>query len=95
MHSNLLPTDQQNGGHLENAGITPAPQRPVLKLSDKISFVAILVMQLSYIAIIIMIAMKWKGYRKPAASVGSMNTAGMASIIVLMDGPVALEENIS
>lgn len=35
------------------------------------------------------------GYRKPAASVGSMNTAGMASIIVLMDGSVALEENIS
>lgn len=64
MHSNLLPTDQHNGGHLENAGITPAPQRPVFKLSDKISFVAILVMQLSYIAIIIMIAIKWESWDK-------------------------------
>lgn len=82
MHSNLLLIDQQNGGQLENAGVPPTPQRPVLKLSDKISFVAILVMQISYIAIIIMIAMKWKGWDKEATT-DKIWVIGGAIVLVL------------
>ncbi|KAH7128022.1 hypothetical protein B0J13DRAFT_564844 [Dactylonectria estremocensis] len=62
-------SNQYDNSHLE-AGPAQPPARPrhIFKTSDKISFVFIVIMQIAYIAILVVILRRWKGWDHASTS---------------------------
>ncbi|KAH7177014.1 hypothetical protein EDB81DRAFT_850777 [Dactylonectria macrodidyma] len=62
-------SNQYDNSHLEGRpGQPPVRPRPVFKTSDKISFVFIVIMQLAYIAILVLILRRWNGWDHASTS---------------------------